>query len=67
MILGAAISTVVLDFSTAADGQTPDPAALADGLQTNGVVGAIIAAIAWIAFTRLPGAEPLADPTGTNA
>lgn len=68
VILGAAISTVVLDFSTAADGQTPDPAALADGLQTNGVVGAIIAAIAWIAFTlavrrRTSGRTP----TGTTA
>jgi hypothetical protein len=51
VVLGAAISTVVLDFSTASSGQIPDPNALADGLRTNGFIGAIIAALAWLAFT----------------
>ena len=51
VVLGAAISTVVLDFSTSSSGQNPDPSALADGLRTNGIIGAIIAALAWLAFS----------------
>lgn len=50
VVLGAAISTIVLHVSTAPSGQTPDPAALADGLKTNGIVGAVIAALALGAY-----------------
>ncbi|MFN8126717.1 MAG: MFS transporter [Candidatus Nanopelagicales bacterium] len=51
VILGAAVSGVVLMASTTAVGTLPDPAALADGLRANGLMGALIAAVAWVAFS----------------
>lgn len=50
VILGAAITGVVIDTDTLGATQVPDPAALVDGLRTNGIVGAVIAALAWVAL-----------------
>ncbi len=50
VILGAAISAVVIDADTMGVAQVPDPVALADGLRTNGIVGALMAAGAWLVF-----------------
>lgn len=50
VVLGAAISTIVLRVSTSAPGQTPNPEALADGLKTNGIVGACLAVLALASY-----------------
>lgn len=50
VILGAAITGVVLYADTTTAPEVPDPAALVDGLRTNGLVGALIAALAWVAL-----------------
>lgn len=50
VILGAAVTGVVLYADPTVPPDVPDPAALVDGLRTNGLVGALIAALAWMAF-----------------
>lgn len=50
VILGAAVTAVVTATSTSAAGELPDPAALANGLRADGLVGAAIAALAWVSF-----------------
>lgn len=51
VIVGAAVTTAVAATSSVPAGAIPDPAALATGLQANGLVGAGLAAVAAAAFT----------------
>lgn len=50
VFLGGAISIVVHTTSLEPIGDLPDPAALANGLQTHGLIGALLAAVAALAF-----------------
>ena len=65
VILGAAVTAVVTATSTTAAGELPDALALANGLRADGLVGAAIAALAWVSFSlavRRRGAGTVARP-----